>query len=83
MMRSSVIESRKMSTTAHKVIRGVGNRSARGRSKRYQQRTEYPRGMVISTAELLLPGQSDVGRMLNYWQKFNRLTLRRRARKEK
>jgi len=42
----------------------VGNRSARGRSRKYQGRTEIPRGMVIATAEIPLPGESTVGRML-------------------
>jgi hypothetical protein len=53
-----------MAKAAHRVVRGVGNRSARGRSRNYQSQTLIPRGMVISTAELPLAGESTVGRML-------------------
>ena len=51
-------------STANKVVRSMGNRSARGRSKNYQAKTLIPRGLVISTAELPLSGESTVGRML-------------------
>jgi DNA primase len=60
----SADDSRKMGKLAQLVVRAVGNRSSRGRSRKYQDRTLTPRGMVISTAELPLPGESTVGRML-------------------
>ncbi len=60
----SIGDSRKMHAAANRVIRGVGNRSARGRSRKYQRQTLVPRSVVISTAELPLPGESTVGRML-------------------
>ena len=50
--------------TANRVVRSMGNRSARGRSKNYQAKTLAPRGLVLSTAELPLSGESTVGRML-------------------
>lgn len=57
-------ESIKMHSAAARVTRAVGNRSARGRSRKYQKRTLTPRGLVLSTAELPLSGESTVGRML-------------------
>jgi hypothetical protein len=55
-----------MHKKAHHVVRSVGNRSARGRSRAdlSQQSTRFPRGLVIMTAENPLIGQSIVGRML-------------------
>lgn len=63
---SSVAEARSMHKKAHHVVRSVGNRSARGRSRAdlSQQNTRFPRGLVIMTAENPLMGQSIVGRML-------------------
>lgn len=53
-----------MKSAAATLARSIGNRSARGRSRKYQARTLIPRGLVISTSELPLVGQSTVGRML-------------------
>jgi hypothetical protein len=63
---SSVAEARSMHKKAQYVVRSVGNRSARGRSRAdlSQQNTRFPRGLVIMTAENPLIGQSIVGRML-------------------
>jgi hypothetical protein len=63
---SSMAEARVMHKKAHHVVRSVGNRSARGRSRAdlSQQNTRIPRGLVIMTAENPLIGQSIVGRML-------------------
>ena len=63
---SSLAEARAMHKKAHHVVRSVGNRSARGRSRAdlSQQSTRFPRGLVIMTAENPLIGQSIVGRML-------------------
>ena len=63
---SSLAEARSMHKKAHHVVRSVGNRSARGRSRSdlSQQSTRFPRGLVIMTAENPLIGQSIVGRML-------------------
>lgn len=63
---SSLAEARAMHKKAHYVVRSVGNRSARGRSRSdlSQQVTRFPRGLVIMTAENPLIGQSIVGRML-------------------
>ena len=63
---SSLAEARMMHKKAHHVVRSVGNRSARGRSRAdlSQQNTRIPRGLVIMTAENPLIGQSIVGRML-------------------
>ena len=63
---SGVAEARMMHKKAHHVVRSVGNRSARGRSRAdlSQQNTRFPRGLVIMTAENPLIGQSIVGRML-------------------
>lgn len=63
---SSVAEARSMHKKAHHVVRSVGNRSARGRSRSdlSQQNTRFPRGLVIMTAENPLIGQSIVGRMV-------------------
>jgi hypothetical protein len=60
----SANDSRKMHKAAHDIVRAVGNRSARGRSKKYQKQTLIPRGIVFSTAELPLTGESTVGRMI-------------------
>jgi 5S rRNA maturation endonuclease (ribonuclease M5) len=63
---SSLAEARAMHKKGHHVVRSVGNRSARGRSRAdlSQQNTRFPRGLVIMTAENPLIGQSIVGRML-------------------
>lgn len=63
---SSLAEARAMHKKGHHVVRSVGNRSARGRSRAdlSQQNTRFPRGLVIMTAENPLVGQSIVGRML-------------------
>ncbi|MBI5945478.1 MAG: DUF927 domain-containing protein [Chloroflexi bacterium] len=63
---SSLADARDMQKKAHYVVRSVGNRSARGRSRSdlSQQTTRFPRGLVIMTAENPLIGQSIVGRML-------------------
>ncbi|MBV6451383.1 MAG: DNA primase [Anaerolineales bacterium] len=63
---SSLAEARAMHKKAHHVVRSVGNRSARSRSRAdlSQQNTRFPRGLVIMTAENPLVGQSIVGRML-------------------
>ncbi|MBI5294595.1 MAG: DUF927 domain-containing protein [Chloroflexi bacterium] len=63
---SSAAEAQSMHKKAHYVVRSVGNRSARGRSRSdlSQQNTRFPRGLVIMTAENPLIGQSIVGRML-------------------
>ncbi|MBT3391360.1 MAG: DUF927 domain-containing protein [Chloroflexi bacterium] len=59
-------DSKRMHKTAQNVVRSVGNRSARGRANQdlSERKTRIPRGMVISTAELPLSGESTVGRML-------------------
>ena len=63
---SSLAEARAMHKKAHYVVRSVGNRSARGRSRAdlSQQTTRFPRGLVMMTAENPLIGQSIVGRMI-------------------
>jgi hypothetical protein len=63
---SSLAEARTMHKKAHYVVRSVGNRSARGRSRAdlSQQATRFPRGLVLMTAENPLVGQSIVGRMI-------------------
>ncbi|MBC8503896.1 MAG: DUF927 domain-containing protein [Chloroflexi bacterium] len=62
----SAADSRRMHKSAHQVVRTVGNRSARGRANRdlSERKTRVPRGMVLSTAELPLAGESTVGRMV-------------------
>lgn len=62
----SAADSRRIHKSAHQVVRAVGNRSARGRANRdlSERKTRVPRGMVISTAELPLSGESTVGRMV-------------------
>ncbi|MBC8505275.1 MAG: DUF927 domain-containing protein [Anaerolineales bacterium] len=62
----SAADSRRMHKSAHQVVRAVGNRSARGRANRdlSERKTRVPRGMVLSTAELPLAGESTVGRMV-------------------
>ena len=57
-------DAKRIRATANKVVRSMGNRSGRGRSHNYQSKTLTPRGLVISTAELPLAGESTVGRML-------------------
>lgn len=63
---ASAQDAREMGRKAQKLIRSVGNRAARGRSTANltQQVTRIPRGLVMVTAELPLPGESTVGRML-------------------
>ena len=63
---SSLADARAMHKKAHYVVRSVGNRSARGRSRAdlSQQTTRFPRGLVMMTAENPLVGQSIVGRMI-------------------
>ncbi len=63
---ASAQDARDMGRKAQKLIRSVGNRAARGRSSANltQQVTRIPRGLVMVTAELPLPGESTVGRML-------------------
>lgn len=63
---SSQAESHTMHRKANYVVRSVGNRSSRGRSRAdlSQQTTRFPRGLVIMTAENPLVGQSIVGRMV-------------------
>ncbi len=63
---SSAADARTMHKKAHYVVRSVGNRSARGRSRAdlSQQATRFPRGLVMMTAENPLVGQSIVGRMI-------------------
>ena len=62
----STADARQMARTAHRIVRSVGNRSARGRyAQNMQERqTRVPRGLVLATAELPLTGQSTVGRMI-------------------
>ena len=60
----SARDSQSMHKTAQKTVRAVGNRKGRGRSKKYEKNTPFPRGMVISTAELPLAGESTVARMI-------------------
>lgn len=64
--QASPSEAKTMAKTASFVVRTVGNRSSRGRSdvNLHERRTRIPRGMVISTAENPLTGQSTVGRMI-------------------
>jgi hypothetical protein len=52
-----------MHCKASLVVRSVGNRSARSRSRAdlSQQTTRFPRGLVLMTAENTLVGQSIVG----------------------
>lgn len=64
---SSAGESRDMGKKAQKLVRAVGNREARGRMQANmltQQNSLLPRGLVLVTAELPLPGESTTGRML-------------------
>ncbi|MGC1379305.1 MAG: CHC2 zinc finger domain-containing protein [Anaerolineales bacterium] len=63
---SSLADAHAMHKKAHYVVRSVGNRSARGRSRAdlSQQATRFPRGLVLMTAENPLVGQSIVGRMI-------------------
>ncbi len=63
---SGAAEAHRMSKQAHYVVRSVGNRSARGRSRvdLSEQKLRPPRGLVIATAENPLVGQSIVGRMI-------------------
>jgi DNA primase len=64
---SSAGDSRDMGKKAQKLVRAVGNREARGRMQanmHTQQTSLLPRGLVLVTAELPLPGESTTGRML-------------------
>lgn len=63
---STVGDANSLRKKAHQVVRSVGNRSARGRSRAdlSQQITRVPRGLVMMTAENPLVGQSIVGRMI-------------------
>ena len=59
-------EAKKLHTTAHAVVRIVGNRSGKSRSDANlkQRQTRPPRGLVLVTAENPLTGQSTVGRII-------------------
>jgi hypothetical protein len=63
---ASTSDARDMHRKASLVVRSVGNRSARSRSRAdlSQQTTRFPRGLVLMTAENPLVGQSIVGRMV-------------------
>ena len=63
---ASLSDARDMHRKASLVVRSVGNRSARSRSRAdlSQQTTRFPRGLVLMTAENPLVGQSIVGRMV-------------------
>lgn len=63
---TSEAEARELKKKAALVIRSVGNRSARGRANGdlTQRATRIPRGLVLSTSENPLVGQSIVGRMI-------------------
>ena len=62
----SASQARSLGRTAQRVIRSVGNRSARSRAKAdlSEQTNRPPRGLVISTAENPIIGQSTVGRTI-------------------
>lgn len=57
-------EAQQQAITAQNLIRTVGNRSSKQRARNYQKSPRPPRGMVISTAENPLIGQSTVGRVI-------------------
>ncbi len=63
---SGLSEARRMAHKAHRMVRSVGNRSARGRARvdLSERKQRPPRGLVIATAENPLIGQSIVGRMI-------------------
>jgi DNA primase catalytic core len=63
---ASAHDAKDMHKKAGQVVRSVGNRSARSRSRAdlSQQTTRFPRGLVVMTSENPLVGQSVVGRML-------------------
>ena len=63
---SGLSEARGMARKAHRMVRSVGNRSARGRARvdLSERKQRPPRGLVIATAENPLIGQSIVGRMI-------------------
>lgn len=63
---SGAAEARRIAKSAHYVVRSVGNRSGRGRARTdlSEQTLRPPRGLVITTAENPLVGQSIVGRMI-------------------
>jgi len=63
---ASLSDARDMHRKASLVVRSVGNRSARSRSRAdlSQQTTRLPRGLVLMTAENPLVGQSIVGRVV-------------------
>jgi len=62
----SASDARRLAKTAQRIIRSVGNRSARSRARAdlTEQLDRPPRGLVISTAENPLVGQSTEGRMI-------------------
>jgi hypothetical protein len=57
---SSTTEQAKLDATAARIIRGAGNRQGRGRLKAdlTRQTERYPRGLVISTGEQWIAGES-------------------------
>lgn len=57
---SSSVEQSRLDATAARIIRGAGNRQGRGRLKAdlTRQTERYPRGLVISTAEQWIQGES-------------------------
>jgi len=63
---SGLSEARQLARKAHRVIRSVGNRSARGRARTNltERRQRPPRGLVIATAENPLVNESIVGRTI-------------------
>lgn len=63
---ASAHDAREMQRNAQKVVRRAGNRTARNRARPdlTQQTYRPPRGLVMVTAELPLPGESTAGRML-------------------
>jgi DNA primase catalytic core len=63
---ASAHDAKEMHKKAGQVVRSVGNRSARSRSRSdlSQQTTRFPRSLVMMTSENPLIGQSVVGRML-------------------
>lgn len=63
--QTSSTEQAKLDATASRVIRGCGNRQGRGRLKAdlTRQTERYPRGLVISTAEQWIQGESLIARL--------------------
>ena len=72
-------ESKDISKRAHYVVRSVGNRSSRGRRRAdMSARTQFlPRGLVITTAEQPLIGQSIVGRTITVPIEWGSVNLER------